>query len=74
MIGVDADESVAGPLLRILKDMDARFFISRVEKLYLFGDEGIRYVLRLGRERSSTVDGIQREATPATSSALGWPH
>ena len=36
-IGIDAVESVAGPLLRMLKDVDARFFISRVEKLYLLG-------------------------------------
>ena len=37
VIGVGAVESVAGPLLRMLKDVDARFFISRVEKIYLLG-------------------------------------
>ncbi|MDE0507777.1 MAG: hypothetical protein OXI17_03985 [Gammaproteobacteria bacterium] len=35
VIGVEAVENVAGPLLRILKEVDARFFISRVEKSYL---------------------------------------
>lgn len=37
VIGTDAVENVAEPLLRILKDVDARFFISRVEKTYLLG-------------------------------------
>ncbi len=35
VIGVEAVEKVAGHLLRLLKEVDARFFISRVEKSYL---------------------------------------
>ena len=35
VIGIDAIEKLSGQLLRILKQVDARFFISRVEKSYL---------------------------------------